>query len=144
MTQMEIKKYFSFLLLLIAVSISLPSCSNDDKDEPKTGLSQIIIGEWNSEFFGEASDFKISDLNINDTEIGSVDSRLVFGSNGKGYEIDQYDGTKTDFSYTIEGQTLKMTAGNVSQIHKVIKYGNNVVYSIMESEQIIFKMVRVK
>ncbi len=143
-SKMEIKKYLSLLLLVIAVCAGFTSCSDDDKDEPQTGISQIIIGEWDSEFLGEASDINTKDLNVNDTQLGSVDSRLMFNSNGKGYEIDQYDGTKTEFSYTIKGETLHMSAGNISQTHKIIKYSTNVVYSLMESEQSIFKMVKRK
>ena len=68
----------------------------------------------------------------------------MFNSNGKGYEIDEWDGTKTEFSYTINGETIRMSAGNIIQNHKIIKYSDRVVYSLMESEQSIFKMVKRK
>ena len=138
------KKYLSLLLLSIAVCVGFTSCSNDDKDEPQTGITQIIIGEWDSEFIGEASYINTKDLNVNDTQLGSIDSRLMFNSNGKGYEIDLYDGAKTEFYYTIKGETLRMSSGNISQTHKIIRYSDNVVYSLMESEQTIFKMVKRK
>lgn len=141
---MKVTKYFSLILLVFAVCVWFTSCSDDDKDEPNTGISQIIVGEWDSEFLGEASDINTNGLNVNDTQLGSVDSRLVFNSNGKGYEVDEWDGTKTEFTYTINGNTLRMSAGNISQVHKIIKYSNNVVYSLMESEQSIFKMVKRK
>lgn len=141
---MEIKKYLSLILLVFAVCVGFSSCSDDDKDEPETGISQIIVGEWDSEFIGEASDIDIKNLDVNDTEIGSADSRLVFNSNGKGYEIDLWDNTKTEFSYTVNGNIIKMSAGNISQTHKIIKHSNNVAYSLMESEQSIFKMVKRK
>lgn len=141
---MEIKKYLSFMLLTLAVCVGFTSCGSDDEDEPKTGISQIIVGEWDSAWFGDASDIDIHTLNVNDTELNYIDSRLVFNYNGKGYEIDQEDRTKTEFSYKVNGNTLQMTAGNISQTHKIIKYSDNVVYSIMESEQSIFKMVRKK
>lgn len=145
--KMEIKKFFSLILLTLAVCVGFTSCSDDDKDDndgPNAGISQIIIGEWDSEFLGDASDINTKDLDVNNTQLGTVDSRLVFKSNGKGYEIDQENGVKTEFSYTINGNTLKMSAGNVSQVHKIIKYSDNVVYSLMESEQSIFKMVKRK
>lgn len=141
---MKATKYLSLILLVFAVCVGFTSCSDDDKDEPDTGISQIIVGEWDSEFLGDASDININDLNVNDTQLGSVDSRLVFNSNGKGYEIDEWDGTKTEFSYTISGNTLRMSAGNISQVHKIIKYSDNVIYSLMESEQSIFKIVKRK
>ena len=100
---MEIKKYLSLILLVFAVCVGVTSCSYDDKDEPQIGISQIIIGAWDSELLGDAADINIKDLNVNDTHLGSVDSRLVFNSNGKGYEIDEWDGTKTEFSFTITG-----------------------------------------
>lgn len=68
----------------------------------------------------------------------------MFNSNGKGYEIDLWDNTKTEFSYTVNGNIIKMSAGNISQTHKIIKHSNNVAYSLMESEQSIFKMVKRK
>lgn len=139
---MEFKKYFLFILL--AVCVGLTSCSDDNKEEPKDTLTQIIVGEWDSEFIGDVSDINTKDLNVNDTQLGSVDSRLVFNSNGKGYEIDEWDGTKTEFSYTINGETIRMSAGNIIQNHKIIKYSDRVVYSLMESEQSIFKMVKRK
>lgn len=139
---MEFKKYFLFILL--AVCVGLASCSDDNKEEPKVTLTQIIVGEWYSEFIGDVSDVNTKDLNVNDTQLGSVDSRLVFNSNGKGYEIDEWDGTKTEFSYTINGETIRMSAGNITQNHKIIKYSDRVVYSLMESEQSIFKMVKRK
>lgn len=142
--QMELKKYLSFILFTIAVCVGFSSCSDDDKDEPNTGISQIIVGEWDSEFLGDASDINTNDLNVNDTQLGSVDSHLVFNSNGKGYEVDEWDGTKTEFSYTISAETIRMSAGNITQTHKVIKYSENVIYSLMESEQSIFKMVKRK
>lgn len=141
---MEIKKYLSFMLLTLAVCVGFTSCGSDDEDEPKTGISQIIVGEWDSAWFGDVSDIDVNTLNVNDTELNYIDSRLVFNSNGKGYEIDQEDGTKTEFSYKVNGNTLQMTAGSISQTHKIIKYSDNVVYSLMESEQSIFKMVRKK
>ena len=141
---MKATNYLSLILLVFAVCVGFTSCSDDDKDEPNTGISQIIVGEWDSEFLGDASDINTNDLNVNDTQLGSVDSRLVFNSNGKGYEVDEWDGTKTEFSYTISGNTLRMSAGNISQVHKIIKYSDNVVYSLMESEQSIFKMVKRK
>jgi len=141
--QMKQKNYLSFILLTIAVCVGSPSCSDSD-DDSKTGISQIIVGEWDSEFLGEASDFNINELSVNDTRLGSVDSRLVFNPNGKGYEIDEWDGTRTEFSYTIKGETLHMSVGSVTQTHKIIKYSDNVVYSLMESEQTIFKMVKRK
>ena len=141
---MKATKYLSVILLLLAVCVGFTSCSDDDKDEPNIGISKIIVGEWDSEFLGDAKDINTNDLNVNDTRLGSVDSRLVFNSNGKGYEVDEWDGTKTEFSYTISGNTLRMSAGNISQVHMIIKYRDNVVYSLMESEQSIFKMVKRK
>ena len=141
---MKATKHLSLILLVFAVCVGFISCSDDDKDEPNKGISQIIIGEWGSEFLGDASDINTNDLNVNDTQLGSVDSRLVFNSNGKGYEVDEWDGTETEFSYTINGNTLRMSAGNIYQVHKIIKYSDNVVYSLMESEQSIFKMVKRK
>lgn len=141
---MKTTKYLSLILLVFAVCVGFTSCSDDDKDEPNKGISQIIVGEWDSEFVGNASDINTNVLNVNDTQLGSVDSRLVFNSNGKGYEVDEWDGTKTEFSYTIRGNTLRMSAGNISQVHKIIKHSDNVVYSLMESEQSIFKMVKIK
>lgn len=73
---MEFKKYFLFILL--AVCVGLASCSDDNKEEPKVTLTQIIVGEWYSEFIGDVSDVNTKDLNVNDTQLGSVDSRLVF------------------------------------------------------------------
>ena len=141
---MKATKYLSLILLVFAVCMGFTSCSDDDKDEPTTGISQIIVGEWDSDSLGDASDINTNDLNVNNTQLGFVDSRLVFNSNGKGYEIDEWDGTRTDFSYTIKGEVLRMSAGNISQTHKIIKYSDNVVYSLMESEQTIFKMVKRK
>ena len=117
--QMKATKYLSLILLVFAVCVGVTSCSDDDKDEPNTGISQIIVGEWDSEFIGDASDINTNDLNVNDTQLCSVDSRLVFNSYGKGYEVDEWDGTKTEFSYTISGNTLRMSAGNISQVHKL-------------------------
>ena len=131
------------LLLATAVSGVLTACSNDGNDEPPvTDINQIIKGEWDSEFLGDVADINISTLNVNDTSLGAIDSRLVFGSNGKGYEIDRHDGIKTEFSYVIKGETLRLSAGNVTQIHKIIKYSDRVIYSLMEAEQSIFKMVK--
>lgn len=141
---MKVTKYLSLILLVFAVCVGFTSCSDDDKNEPNTGVSQIIVGEWDSEFLGDASDINTKDLDVNNTQLGTVYSRLVFNSNGKGYEIDQENGSKTEFSYTINGNTLRMSAGNISQVHKIIKYSDNVVYSLMESEQSIFKMVKRK
>lgn len=132
------------MLLVFAVCVGFSSCSNDDKDEPNIEINQIIVGEWDSEFLGDVSDINTSDLNVNDTKLGTIDSRLVFNSNGKGYEIDMWDNTKTEFAYLLNGNTLKMSSGNISQIHKIIKYSNNVIYSVMESDQSIFKLVRRK
>lgn len=141
---MKLSKYLSFMLLTLAVCMGFTSCGNDDEDEPKAGLSQIIVGEWDSELIGDVSDINTNDLDVNDTKIGSADSHLVFNSNGKGYEVDLWDNTKTDFSYTVKGNMITLSAGNISQTQKIIKYSDNVVYSLMESEQSIFKMVRRK
>lgn len=141
---MKATKYLSLILLAFAVCVGLSSCSDDEKNEPNTDISQIIVGEWDSEFIGDASDINTNNLNLTDTQLGSVDSRLVFHSNGKGYEIDEWDGTKTEFSYTTSEGTIRMSSGNITQIHKVIKYNENVIYSLMESQQSIFKLVRRK
>lgn len=141
---MKATKYLSLILLAFAVCVGLSSCSDDEKNEPNTDISQIIVGEWDSEFIGDASDINTNNLNLTDTQLGSVDSRLVFHSNGKGYEIDEWDGTKTEFSYTTSEGTIRMSSGNIPQIHKVIKYNENVIYSLMESQQSIFKLVRRK
>lgn len=82
---MKTTKYLSLILLVFAVCVGFTSCSDDDKDEPNKGISQIIVGEWDSEFVGNASDINTNDLNVNDTQLGSVDSRLVFNSNGFQY-----------------------------------------------------------
>lgn len=141
---MEIKKLLSFMLLTLAACVGFTSCSDDKDDEPTTGLSQIIIGEWDSELIGEVAYINTNDLDVNDTKIGSADSHLVFNSNGKGYEVDLWDNTKTEFTYSVNGNTIRLSNGNISQTHKIIKYSDNVVYSLMESEQSIFKMVRIK
>jgi len=141
---MGIKKYLSFILLTLAVCEGFTSCGNDDEDEPQTGISQIIVGEWDSEFIGDVSDININDLDVNDTKIGSADSRLVFNSNGKGYEVDLWDNTRIDFTYSVNGNTIRASRGNETSTQKIIKYSNNVVYSLMESEQTIFKLVRIK
>lgn len=141
---MELIKNLSFILLTLTVCVGFTSCGNDDKDELQTSFGQIIIGEWDSELLGDVSDIDTKELNVNDTHLSSVDSRLVFGSNGKGYEIDEWNGAKTEFSFSVNGTTLTMSNGKISQTHKIIKYSDNVVYSLMESEQSIFKMVRKK
>lgn len=140
---MKATNYLSLILLVFAVCVVFTSCS-DDKDEPDTGISQIIIGEWDSEFLGDASDINTNDLNVNDTKIDIIDSRLVFNSNGKGYEVDEYDGTRFDFSYNIKGESIYFKSGNRSATHRIIKYSENVIYSLLESEQTIFKMVKRK
>lgn len=89
---MKATKYLSLILQIFAVCIGFTSCSDDDKDEPKTGISQIIVGEWDSELLGDASNINTNDLNVDDTHLNTVDSHLVFNSNGKGYEVDEWDG----------------------------------------------------
>ena len=131
------------IFLLITVCVGFSSCSNDD-DDPKVGLDQILVGEWDSEFLGDLSDIDIKSLDVNDTHLNSVDSHLVFNSNGKGYEIDKWDGTKTEFSYKVSGNALQMTAGSVRQSTNIIKYSDRVVYGINEYEQSVLKMVKVK
>lgn len=139
---MEIKKLLSLILLTVTVGIGFSSCSNDEENEPNGNIKQIIVGEWDSEWLGEASEINTIELNVDDTRLHTVDSRLVFISNGKGYEIDLYDGIKTEFTYTIKGEIIRMSAGNVTQTYKIIKYSHKVVYILMESEQLIFKIVK--
>ena len=141
---MKKERYISLLLLSIEVCVGLMSCGSGDNDELQTGITHIIVGEWDSEFLGESSYINTKDLNVNDTQLSTIDSRLVFNSNGKGYEIDMWDNTKTEFTYTVNGNTIKMSGGGVSQIHKIIKYSDNVIYSLVESEQSVFKIVRRK
>lgn len=86
------KKYISTLILLFAINLGFTACSSDDNDSTVSGLSQIIIGEWDSEFLGEASDVDINNLNVNDTQLTTVDSHLVFNSNGSGTETDKWTG----------------------------------------------------
>lgn len=142
--QMEIKKYLSLLLLVIAVCAGFSSCSDDDKDEPQTGISQIIIGEWDTEFLGDVSEINTTDLDVDNTKLGTVDSRIVFNSNGTGYEIDLWDDTRYEFSYTVSGNIVKASFGNNHVTQKIIKYSDNVIYSILESQQTIHKMVKRK
>ena len=141
---MKLKKYLLLILLNIVVCVCVTSCSDDDNDITQDGISNILVGEWDSEFLGDANEVNIENLNVNDTHLESIDSRLVFNVNGAGYEIDLYDNVRTDFSYTINGNILRMSAGNISQTHKIIKYSENVVYSLMEGEESIFKMVKRK
>ncbi len=141
---MEIRKYISVILLTLVVVLRLTSCGNDYKVEPNSAISQIIIGEWSSELLGEISDVDISKLDINDTKLNTIDSRLVFNANGKGYEIDEWDGARMDFSYTVKNEYIHMVSGSLTQTNKIIKYSDNVIYSLNESEQTIFKLVRRK
>lgn len=69
---------------------------------------------------------------------------MVFYSNGKGYEIDLHDGTRTEFKYSIKGETVRVTVGNMTETVKIVKYSDNVIYSLLESDQSILKMVKRK
>lgn len=55
---MKTKNYFSLILLFFVVCVGFTSCSDDDNDDPKTGISKIIVGEWTSSYYGEASDIE--------------------------------------------------------------------------------------
>lgn len=142
--QMKHRNFLAFILLAIAVCIGFTSCDKDDGVKDLTSINQVIIGRWASQFIDDLSYVDTDELDLNDTNTDYVDSYLTFNSNGTGYEIDEYDREKYDFSYRITDGVVYMTAGNAFQSMKIIKFNSNVIYSLNQSEQTVFKLVKIK
>lgn len=125
---MKATNYLSLILLVFAVCVGFTSCS-DDKDEPDTGISQIIIGEWDSEFLGRMSYGEVEDLDLNDRNISNHYMYFTFNSNGKGHDI-YYNGDRSDWEWEIIEDVLYTSDGGMYQI---VKFNNNVIYLLRQN-----------
>lgn len=141
---MKHRNFLTFILLAIAVCTGSTSCDKNDDVKDLTGINQVIIGRWASQLIDDLSSVDTDELDLNDTNTDYIDSYLTFNSNGTGYEIDEYDGERYEFSYRITDGVVYMIAGNTSQSMKIIKFNSNVIYSLKQSEQTVFKLVKVK
>lgn len=140
---MEFKKFFSVMLLVIAVSMGFSSCSDDD--DPKDGISQILIGRWQSAYYAEADEVDVDDLDVNDTKL-DCDHHvfIVFNSDGTGHEIDEDYDEDIQFTYKIKGDKIYLKSGSESVVVRILKYNDRVMYTYLESDDIIQKMVKRK
>lgn len=138
---MELKKFVSIMLLIVAVSMGFSSCSDDDN--PQDGISQILIGRWQSAYYAEADEVDADDLDVNDTKL-NCDHQvfMVFNSDGTGHQIDEEDDTDIKFTYKIKGDKIYLSAATESAVVRILKYNDRVIYTLLESEDIIQKMVK--
>lgn len=140
---MKHTNFFTFILLIIAACIGFASCDKDNNAD-ETNINKIIVGQWASQFIDEVSYIDIKTLDLHDLSIDAPESYITFKSNGEGYEI--YDNYRYDFTYQISKDMLYATADDKSESAsiKILKYNNNVIYSLNQSEQTVFKLVKVK
>ena len=121
---MEFKKYLSYVLLVFAVCIGLISCSDNDKDEPNAGISQLIVGEWDSEFLGSMSYDEVEKLDLSDKTISTYYMYFAFKSNGKGYDI-YYNGDRSEWDWEIIDDVLYTSDGDM---YEIVKLNKDVIY----------------
>lgn len=137
---MKATKYLSLILLVFAVCVGFISCS-DDKDEPNIGISQIIVGEWDSEFLGRMSYDEIEELDLNDKTISDHYMYFTFKANGKGYDI-YYNGKRSDWDWEIIEDELYTSDG---EMYEIVKFNKNVIYLLRQnSYEAGIKLVRRK
>ncbi len=126
---MKTKNYFSLILLLFVVCVGFTSCSDDDNDDPQTSVSQIIIGEWDSEFLGRMSYDEVEELDLNDKTISKHYMYFTFNSNGRGYDI-YYNGDRSDWDWEIIEDVLYTSDGDK---YEIVKFNKNVIYLLRQN-----------
>ncbi len=77
---MKTMKYLSMMLVILAMSVCMASCGDDDNDEPSTG----IVGTW----------------------VSDDDVTFVFRNDGTGVLSDEDGSSNFDYTYSQSKETL--------------------------------------
>jgi len=116
-------KLLSFALIAVLTCVGFVSCSDDD--EPKSNdVNKVIVGNWDSEFFGKMDYEDVEGLDLNDQTIDNHYMYLTFKSDGTGYDI-YYNGDRSEWKWEIIDGVIYTSDG---EMYEIVKFSKDVVY----------------
>lgn len=109
---MKTVKYLTMMLAMLAMSVWMVGCSNDDDE---TNDESSILGTWVSEDSSETYVFKGDGTGTFTNKSGTMNFKYTYSfSDGKGSLKWWYVDSDKIYNYSVQrtGNTLMLTAGN--------------------------------
>lgn len=110
MKNFELKFWLS--CMMVALCIGFTSCGDDDDEGIAGDANTLIIGTWESTWIKGWEKYKEDGKWVTDKyDEAYTEESYTFKSGGKGTHkdmADNYEGSSTDFTWTVSGNKLKI------------------------------------